>query len=776
MLYDSRMHKGYLVTIGALVAITLVFMPRGFCQSDELKARRVQEDLLKAARNNLRNHDLDEAIAGFGALLQRDKSEVPVDLRAIALQGLVEAQSERRLQQSSPFPALKLLWSTYVLPRIGLLLVLVFGLLVYLLRRIPGGRIAIVFEDLPSVSANPIDASTRSDRNRALTSSVLELLETPQPLGISDLHMDIMPGTNEPGFGGLRPTQDTSVISDFVPSDHQMKIASVEFNLHDIFGYVAQLFRVPPRTIRGWIRDVPDGCRGFAQLLSRSRKPVPGHIWQAAATGKNARDLVVSDLAAQIIVHLKKTHLTRDWQSFRAFNEGIRKLRLDIRSGPASCDAREAQRCFEQALAYDAANWIARFQLALVLCRDGQLEVALRHFELLCSVMEGVLRRSIGRLPLMLRGLTAWAHRHRSRRDEPESCDANESTLAIAEHLRMYPECPFVVIYNEALALSDFRDGAHCADAVKQLDALANLAVKGDSMFSKYSHCLRRLSSRSAGELRLYSLSAQANILASRYVSDGANPNCDKGALKNTQRQVEELVADIEKACHERRQEHWRSLQTTRAVALSAYARILESDGDTSSAQETLYKALAAEPSLVDAHLQLAELFVRHKRSLADDWAIRAESSLLRATELNPSCERAQFLRAEIYADAVIDRMSEAKLVLSELTSYDRSKAAAYLGLAKLVLLGDKTGEATVEALDYLDRHIHISGTFSEDAETVFEQIVDGPIASDVLSRQLSHLLDVLGRVGGAAPSARVDERRRIEEAISTVYELRERE
>ncbi len=51
-----------------------------------------------------------------------------------------------------------------------------------------------------------------------------------------------------------------------------------------------------------------------------------------------------------------------------------------------------------------------------------------------------------------------------------------------------------------------------------------------------------------------------------------------------------------------------------------------------------LYEAIACEPHLVDAYLLLARLYMRWRDQFAEDWAVRAESLLTRADQMNPAC------------------------------------------------------------------------------------------------------------------------------------------
>jgi hypothetical protein len=130
--------------------------------------------------------------------------------------------------------------------------------------------------------------------------------------------------------------------------------------------------------------------------------------------------------------------------------------------------------------------------------------------------------------------------------------------------------------------------------------------------------------------------------------------------------------------CLDRNIESWRALETTKAVALSSLARVLAAKeqlaakdklGSDKEARHLLYQAIACEPHLVDAYLQLARLYRRRQGDFAKDWRDRANSLQARAKEMNPACSfheaairpakrRPSALDSSAWAFAAIIRMS----------------------------------------------------------------------------------------------------------------------
>ncbi len=167
---------------------------------------------------------------------------------------------------------------------------------------------------------------------------------------------------------------------------------------------------------------------------AKPRESKPRHkTWQVQRAGPDARAQAIADLAAQILVDTGKSTLTHNWRSFRSFHEAI-KLRQRQDSRPGADDLTAARDHLEQAVIHDPSNWIARFNLALTLCRrqsGAHSAEALR--------AAGVRDRA------RLAGYRCTlARRARDGRHSRTS-----STT-----FRRYPECAFLILYNKAVALA----------------------------------------------------------------------------------------------------------------------------------------------------------------------------------------------------------------------------------------------------------------------------------------------------------------------------------
>jgi hypothetical protein len=257
----------------------------------------------------------------------------------------------------------------------------------------PKRRFSVAFEELSA------GKETRRDKDRALTALAIELL-TPKQLSDDEFSMDIMPGTDEPGFSGVMPALEPNGDITYEASDHPVKIAAVEFVPQQIIALFGWLRRPSRECIEGWV-DCNDGD-AFASATYKRRwhlfRPFDGtstRHWSFRRSGSSARDEVLSLLTAHIIIDLRKADFTRSPQSYHELRKAMRSTILD------NTDSKERdllvssrRQHLEAALSYDPKNWIARFSLGLELCKGGFPHEAVEQFELLEKLIEKVLSQT----------------------------------------------------------------------------------------------------------------------------------------------------------------------------------------------------------------------------------------------------------------------------------------------------------------------------------------------------------------------------------------------
>jgi hypothetical protein len=515
----------------------------------------------------------------------------------------------------------------------------------------PGTLVA--FEDLSAPRSERLEKST------ILTRAFLDAMQNPAFIEMSALSMDILPGIDEPGFGGLQHTLAMVALPDYQLSDHPVKIASVEFSVRDFIALATRMWTRPhKRRLEGWLSITADSVEMGARLLDSVGRPIdvgrrrglkvessnellPQHYpceWRVSRTGVHAREDAIADLAAKVVVDTGGSKLTNSWQSFRHFREALR-LRQDQRLEPsASNDAiAYARQHLEDAIAHDPANWMARFQLALILCRDGDSAIALAHFELL--------EQLLGR---------AWpvaASAHTTADLHSQCANKGPAFLSVANHLKHYPECAFLILYNKAVAFAS-RDDAGMSEAGDIFTQISRLYGADTPRFSSpFSDISKLVQVWQKMELRLYALSALANLIARDKGNVLRLDGLDPGATKVEQ--IQTIQSWIERLCGAEVEAHWKSLSTARAVTLTALATVYQDmdEPQFDLARRKLEEALAAEPHMVEASLLLAKEYMQMREPWSLVWAARAEELLKRVLEIYPSCRQAADLRKELHKD-----------------------------------------------------------------------------------------------------------------------------
>ena len=573
--------------------------------------------ILDGARQSEQAGDLDGALAALEGMLRLGGDAVPVRVRAEAIERVLSLEAAINARHSMSGDAARQMRSVVATKTFWVIAPVVMLVLwrLYAWRHPRTDAAAAFFEDL----TRPV--GERTEASLVLTRTVLDQLQNPLPMRVETLEMDMMPGSEEPGFGGLQSALNTSPIDGFELAAAPMKVGGVEFTVRDLAAALSGLFHRPHAAhLTGWLSESDHGVVAHAQFVDRS-DPQRNHSWRLRVSGKGSRAEAISDLAAQILVDTGNSRLTHSWKSLRAFR---RALALRQSAGPRGPRGlREARNYLEEAVTLDSSNWIARFNLALTLCRCGEPEIALGHFTILEDVIQ-----------------LAWE----SNRNPAAPCSKTPAFQDVKDHLSHFPECAFLIQYNKAMALAALHEPKSTEAALRELERLAALDKNdGDLVFAEpYRALAQTLTPRARTELSLYALGAQANLLV------GTPARVHPEDQANGIHPVETLLATIEARCSRTQELHWRSLQTARAVALASAARVAALGGDTARARERLEAAIAAEPHFVEAYVSLAELHLDFMTSCDSDWHRRAEMLLQRALELSPGCGRAMSLLARL--------------------------------------------------------------------------------------------------------------------------------
>jgi tetratricopeptide (TPR) repeat protein len=626
--------------------------------------------ILRCAESYEQQGHRGEAIEWFQAVLKLDRADTTAGQRVEATTGLLRATTI--LPKSGSLMDIVWLQVTrfplsYSVPFALLVVLLLFRFRGYVF---PRRGIVVSLSDLNA------ESGAASSSSRSLTAELLILLEDPEPLAVKGLKMNTMPGTGQPAFGVVRPAEAMTRASDFSSSRNPIKLGGIEFGLDDIVRILTWLFGFPREgTLVGWLSCGQNSAVASAELTRRGfrRSLRRRHCsWRATATGEHAREEVLAAIASQILVDTRGNRFTDSWQSLKACQDGIKIMRAD----GGTFDSAKARRFFENALDYDSANWIARFYLALSLCGEdkGKPATALRHFQILDQVLREAqsepafkdrarvklaeVRRQRLRRVFLDRRARIRAY-FRSRRFS-ETLGESPRLTGLIQHLVNYPECPFILQYNVAIAVDELcrtsggeelkpfsGKGVHWTNPLESLKEIAALRDHHGPWKGDHPQYAELLGQQEKLELSLYAQSARAHIMSLH-------------AEVGTVAAITELLNDIDGVCRNARERNrclnlrihsWRAIETTKAVALASLGRVLwtaKGFAENQEARDRLYEAITAEPHLVDAYVQLADLYIRWQDKFAMNWRERAISLLTRAHEMNPKCVGAKALMSKL--------------------------------------------------------------------------------------------------------------------------------
>ena len=554
----------------------------------------------------------------------------------------------------------------------------------------------IVFEDLSA------GRDERLDRNRILAQSVISRLQNPQQTTFN-LQMDVMPGANEPGFGGLQPVLTMASALESERADRPIKIGAVEFSLGDVLTLISSLFARPPKQyLEGWLIEANGSVEVGARMLDHRRQPefkgglarTSDHeatpepfAWLVRGTG--GRERAIADLAAQILVDTDRSTITNDWRSLRSFQEAM-VLRDDQRfdahqeTSPTvdpKATVSSARGHLARAVSYDPSNWIARFSLAVTLCRDDEPLLALQHLDILEKAIARAwpnvrklreerqaarqLERTVGRARAYVRKLRQGTETAKAP-DDFEGPGFRE----LVRHLDMLPECAFLILFNEGIARATRKDDSRSLRQARHVfeqfsnwmpasPGCATSALPVVSFRRPYEAIAGCVSDQRRTTLALYAIGAHASLIAD---SDGSSRGVPLES--DPVAALQQLLRRIDENCRVQNADHWPSALSARAITQAALGHVyfkhrLDEGADLdkclNDAQTNFEAALAAEPRLVRAMLGLSEIYLERADqechpTRINEWLSRADALLDRSMTINAGCALGRLLRDRVHA------------------------------------------------------------------------------------------------------------------------------
>jgi tetratricopeptide (TPR) repeat protein len=519
--------------------------------------------------------------------------------------------------------------------------VLLVVLVVYLLWRFwPRSGYLISFEDLDA------EPSSKRQRDRILTQEIQEAFSVPrteQTFGDVDLRVFAINDHDGSSFVTLIPQNVLVGWSKIVQTSFPVKLGPVELNLKDILAVLFGGLQSPTRKALVGSLHQKDGLIVLkAQRLDRRRKAVPGFTWTVQGdSSAEAVQGLISDLAAQILIDLRATDLTRHWRSYRSLILGI--TALDQR--PPSKDSCNcfgiAKGQLQNALQEDPSNWLARFYLAIALRRCGNNEEAARHLEVVVKVFTQAAERLANR-----RGFHIWP-----------------SKSFLEKHIEKYPQCVLIVLHNRAMALSKLHNLPAMMHSLKLFSQIVDLCNRGveipaelvgeidEKPVASLRWLMGKLTKLDRYKFASIALSAKTLVWAAQ-----AEFLCSE-EIKLSQDYLSKIVA-AEKYIRSSAQskplvrsmfhsDGPSSLNLGLATILCAKGKVWLVLGQVEPARRSFEESILISPNLIDAQLSLASLLINHRKDYPA-WFDLASDAIDRVLTFDRDCSKAHYWLARI--------------------------------------------------------------------------------------------------------------------------------
>ncbi len=532
-------------------------------------------------------------------------------------------------------------WGIYI----GLAVLVVAGLVALrrLIRAIPAsGRTTVALEDLTA------DAKERNARNQALTR---ELISAMRSAGSSESRHGIEIDETRDLDGTLHVNlraagEGVATIDSLISDETPVKIGPLSFNPRQALYFGSAFFRRRSEVeLVGFLTASEQTAEMMVQQFAPGQK-LPVQRWTETVQGENSRARVVASVATKIAIDLGGSHISTKWSSVRDYREAC--ARLSSGEEPANReDDREkllesVRRILEHALNADPGNVLARFELATVLRKLGENEVASEHF---------VFLERLATLPLPAP----------SRRLIPIELSPAEPTAGVHGYLERHPEFVHVARYNRAISLSKVGSWEGHEKALEILWHLVPEILEDE-----------RLDPQTSLRLHLLTVSAWAAALVFRlehWRLHSEGEIADRPEARETRAQIAQIRDWVETLPDTHPELDLAAYVYARATVQGAFGRAAQILGDHDEAMAAFERALSMIPDLGDVHANLASLLIKLKARHMN-WSRRARNHLLRALEISPLDERAHFLLGKVYADPSVGQLKEAKQQFEQGGSY----------------------------------------------------------------------------------------------------------
>ena len=492
----------------------------------------------------------------------------------------------------------------------------VIGLLFFLggrLRRTLLLRDGTVIELVDLTSSGDARGPANHELNEALKRAIDRIITVGAGRGSATLEANALPESGaRPEDGGLMPPERLNFVD---PELEDPQLASYSAILQ--VAPVVQLGPVginPQQLWQGlrWIftRSHRHSVAGtlfqsdgqfvlqVSQIDRRTNKAL--HRWHALSPVISGRASCILDIATQIVLaEVEGTPITTNCESLRTYVAGAEALASADDAPDALASAR---RLLQRSVALDPNNWLGRFHLGIVLRKLGDTGSAVRNLRML----DDGIRRTLHDPDAAATSLRAY-------------CDSR-------------PDFPYIVRYHLASALAQSGDAASLRNAAVLFEEVTNAGSgpHAEALARNDRHLYLEMLGRSGTTaLELGKLQERPSEQVGRQL---------QRCVEWFNQHAEELER-ISPADH----------AAARGLVLHGFGRYHYLHGNNPLAVKILKESTLLVPKFVDAHVNLAQAYLKGKDRVAPDWPLQVKTSLDRALTLDSTHAKARYVYAKFH-------------------------------------------------------------------------------------------------------------------------------
>jgi tetratricopeptide (TPR) repeat protein len=445
-------------------------------------------------------------------------------------------------------------------------------------------------------------AATDRDNGSHLLSAEVQQILFPPGAGGDELMFESMTDFSGGSSASIKPMAQMPGL-DSMLSTVPLAVGPLQFTPAAVWGLLRSVFQ--PRhsnTLAGALFVQGTRTALNVRLLTKTGAVRQNAWWLLSADGADSRRAVLRQLAARVAIEISNGRSISDNpQSLEATLQGMDLLRASPTAAPSQATQRAAATAFQNAVGYDPGNWMARFNLSLLLRQLGDKEEAIQH----CKMLRDLL-------------------------------NSRNSPASLQYYLNSHPHFEASIEYNQALALAQVRTWEANKEAIELLDGLIG---RRDDL--------------------LMGLAESARAAALLFQFDWFHGNPDASSRqKEVGEKVAGAVGRLDALARERVSS--RSLELARSVALNARGYVTDRNGNHQAARNDFETAATLDPGFVDVHLNLGRVYRHGGNRLAAEWIVRAKSHITMALSLQPENREANYQMGRLLADEAVRNYSEA--------------------------------------------------------------------------------------------------------------------